>query len=150
MRKALTNQPRTCRSDAIIARILSELSEFSFSPSHSFCRCTGFWRGTAHRTRSREESCTAVMQNCCSRVSTSFGWRQPDSRWNFGAPQPARGSSGLTLGGQLHSGLQNRLRPFGHFLEVVLTYASATPPMQQKLWFRPPLRPLITFRRIVE
>src|SRR6516165_2217220 len=30
-RKVLTNQPRKCRSDTIMARILSELSEFSFS-----------------------------------------------------------------------------------------------------------------------
>jgi hypothetical protein len=27
-------------------RILSELSEFSFALSHSFCRCTTFWRDT--------------------------------------------------------------------------------------------------------
>src|SRR6267378_7805586 len=45
-RQALNIQPRKCRSDTIIARILSELSEFSSSPSHSFCRCTTFWRGT--------------------------------------------------------------------------------------------------------
>src|SRR6267154_2590298 len=45
-RQALNIQLRKCRSDTIIARILSELSEFSFSPSHSFCRCTTFWRGT--------------------------------------------------------------------------------------------------------
>ena len=42
--KALTNQPRKCRSDTIVARILAEKSECSFSPSHSFCRCTTFWR----------------------------------------------------------------------------------------------------------
>jgi hypothetical protein len=35
-RKALTIQPRTCRTDTIMARILSEQSEASFSPSHSF------------------------------------------------------------------------------------------------------------------
>ena len=46
-RKALTIQPRKCRSDAIIAAIISEKSESSFAPSHSFCRCTRFWRGTA-------------------------------------------------------------------------------------------------------
>jgi hypothetical protein len=45
-RKALTIQPRKCRSDAIIAGIISEKSESSFAPSHSFCRCTTFWRGT--------------------------------------------------------------------------------------------------------
>src|SRR6266699_1693002 len=45
-RQALNIQPRKSRSDTIIARILSELSEFSSSPSHSFCRCTTFWRGT--------------------------------------------------------------------------------------------------------
>ena len=45
-RKALTNQPRKCRSDAIIAGSISEKSESSFSPSHSFCGCTTFWRGT--------------------------------------------------------------------------------------------------------
>src|SRR5260370_13090635 len=42
-RKTLNNQPRKCRSDTIMARILAEKSE---SPSHSFCRCTTFWRGT--------------------------------------------------------------------------------------------------------
>jgi hypothetical protein len=47
-RKALTNQPRKCRSDAIIAGIISEKSESSFVPSHSFCRCTTFWRGTTN------------------------------------------------------------------------------------------------------
>ena len=40
-RKALTNQPRK-----IMARILAEKSESSSSPSHSFCRCTTFWRST--------------------------------------------------------------------------------------------------------
>jgi hypothetical protein len=44
--KALTNQPRKCRSDAIIAGIILEKPEASFAPSHSFCRCT-FWLGTA-------------------------------------------------------------------------------------------------------
>jgi hypothetical protein len=34
------DQPRECRSDTIIAGIISEKSESSFSPSHSFCRCT--------------------------------------------------------------------------------------------------------------
>src|SRR5215813_5626253 len=45
-RKELTIHPRRCRSDTIMARILSELSEFSFALSHSFCRCTTFWRDT--------------------------------------------------------------------------------------------------------
>ena len=44
--KALTNQPRKCRSDTIIAGIISEKYESSFAASHSFCRCTTFWRGT--------------------------------------------------------------------------------------------------------
>src|SRR5205823_7443309 len=44
--KELTSQPRKCRNDAIIARILPEPSKFSVAPSHSFCRCTTFWRGT--------------------------------------------------------------------------------------------------------
>jgi len=30
-----------------IAGIISEKSESSFAPSHSFCRCAMFWRGTA-------------------------------------------------------------------------------------------------------
>src|SRR5437762_2660744 len=47
-RKTLTNQPRKCRSDTIMARILAEKSESSLAPSHSFCRCTTFWRGTGH------------------------------------------------------------------------------------------------------
>jgi len=45
-RKTLTNQPRKCRSDTIMVRILAEKSESSSSPSHSFCRCTTFWRST--------------------------------------------------------------------------------------------------------
>src|SRR5215469_13746433 len=48
-RKELTIHPRRCRSDTIMARILSELSEFSFTLSHSFCRCTTFWRDTGLR-----------------------------------------------------------------------------------------------------
>jgi hypothetical protein len=31
----------------VMARILSEQSESSFSPSHAFCGCTTFWRDTA-------------------------------------------------------------------------------------------------------
>jgi hypothetical protein len=46
-RKALTNQPKKCRSDTIMTGILAEKSESILSPSHSFCRCTTFWRGTA-------------------------------------------------------------------------------------------------------
>ena len=46
-RKALTIQPRRCRSDTIIVRSLSEKLESSFSPSRLFCRCTTFWRGTS-------------------------------------------------------------------------------------------------------
>ena len=46
-RIALTNQPKKCRSDTIMSRILAEKSESGLSPSHSFCRCTTFWRGTA-------------------------------------------------------------------------------------------------------
>src|SRR5882762_5165579 len=50
------HQPRKCRSDTIIARILSDLSEFSSSPSHSFCRCTTFWRGTALRVNTKPQA----------------------------------------------------------------------------------------------
>ena len=39
--------PRRCRSNTIMARILAEKTESSFAPSHSFRRCTAFWRGTA-------------------------------------------------------------------------------------------------------
>ena len=53
-RKVLTNQPRKCRSDAIIAGSISEKSESSFSPSHSFCRCTTFWRSTSQRSQKAE------------------------------------------------------------------------------------------------
>src|SRR6266436_2397703 len=45
-RKELTNQPRKCRSDTIMARILAEKTESSLAPSPSFRRCTTFWRGT--------------------------------------------------------------------------------------------------------
>src|SRR5260370_23239555 len=51
--KALTNQPRKCRSHTIIDGVISEKSESSFAPSHSFCRCTTFWRGTTHLRRKR-------------------------------------------------------------------------------------------------
>src|SRR6266404_5733458 len=44
-RKALTNQPRKCRSDTIMARILAEMTKSSLAPSHSFRRCTTFWQG---------------------------------------------------------------------------------------------------------
>src|SRR5271167_1540697 len=69
--KALTNQPRKCRSDAIIARILSEKSESSFSPSHSFCRCTTFWRGTAcdAGSRSRVGASATAAQIVCRPLS---------------------------------------------------------------------------------
>ena len=54
--KALTIQPRKCRSDTIMARILAEKPESSFAPSHSFRRCTTFWRGTAlHKGRVRSK-----------------------------------------------------------------------------------------------
>ena len=49
--KQLTNQPRKCRSDTIMARILAEKTESSLAPSHSFCRCTTFWRGTGFNSR---------------------------------------------------------------------------------------------------
>ena len=48
-RKELTIHPKRCRSDTIMARILSELSEFSFALSDSFCRRTTFWRDTGWR-----------------------------------------------------------------------------------------------------
>jgi len=51
--KELTNQPRKCRSDTIMARILTEETESSLAPSHTFRRCTTFWRDT-ERQKSRE------------------------------------------------------------------------------------------------
>jgi hypothetical protein len=42
-------------TDAMIAGILSEKSESSFAPSHSFCRCTRFWRGTTRCSRQIDE-----------------------------------------------------------------------------------------------
>src|SRR6266481_6250391 len=64
------HQPRKCRSNAIIAGIISEKRESSFAPSHSFCRCTTFWRGSAphkglawlmRRIRSRRLAATAGL-----------------------------------------------------------------------------------------
>src|SRR5215467_8451010 len=49
-RKKLTIQPRRCRSDTIMARIVADKSESSFFASHSFCGCTTFWRGTPQQT----------------------------------------------------------------------------------------------------
>src|SRR6266403_177133 len=43
-RKELTNQPRKCRSDTIMARMLAEKTESSFEPSPSFRRWTTFWQ----------------------------------------------------------------------------------------------------------
>jgi hypothetical protein len=45
-RKPLTNQPRKCRNDTIIAGIISEKYASSLAPSHSFCSCPTF--GEAH------------------------------------------------------------------------------------------------------
>ena len=54
--KALTIHPRRCGSDTIMARILSENSESSFAPSHSFCECTTFWRDIGLVKEDREVS----------------------------------------------------------------------------------------------
>ena len=59
-RKALNNQPSKCRSDTIMSRILPKPPEFSFVPSHSFCRCTTFWRGTTRYERSEDPGTRAV------------------------------------------------------------------------------------------
>lgn len=67
-----------------------------------------------------------------------------------GGAEPGRSSGDLALGGQFHRHLQNWLRPFGHLSDVELLYDSAPSPVQQKLWFRPLLRLLITFCRVVE
>ena len=66
-RKELTIHPRRCRSDTIMARILSALSEFSFAPSHSFCRCTTFWRGTGkEKKKPKNDVCSAANpQSIC-------------------------------------------------------------------------------------
>jgi hypothetical protein len=45
-RNALTIHERRCRSETIMATILSEKSQSSLAPSHSFCECTTFWRDT--------------------------------------------------------------------------------------------------------
>src|SRR5215469_463095 len=57
-RKELTIHPRRSRSDTIMTRILSEPSEFSFTLSHSFCRCTTFWRNSACRMRNASRPLT--------------------------------------------------------------------------------------------
>ena|SRR5277367_3911031 len=59
-RKELRMHPRRCRSDTIMARILSKLSEFSLALSHSFCECTTFWRDTGERI---ENMCIFVLQS---------------------------------------------------------------------------------------
>src|SRR5260370_940098 len=38
--------PGTENADQPTEEIISEKSESSFAPSHSFCRCTTFWRGS--------------------------------------------------------------------------------------------------------
>jgi hypothetical protein len=73
-RKPLTNQPRKCRSETIIAGIISEKSESSFAPSHSFCRCTTFWRGTTtERDRGRislQSGQTSNPSHQCCQIGT--------------------------------------------------------------------------------
>src|SRR5271169_770136 len=72
--KELTNQPRRCRSDTIMARILAEKTESSFAPSHSFRRCTTFWRGTRSRVRSSRGSTEYLTASFINRscISLSF------------------------------------------------------------------------------
>jgi hypothetical protein len=62
--KVLTIQPRKCRSEAIMARMLSELPEFSFLPSHSFRGCTPFWRGTTSSACTRGLYTTTPCATC--------------------------------------------------------------------------------------
>jgi hypothetical protein len=47
---------RFARHEGFIVGIISEKSESRFVPSHSFCRCTRFWRGTgfSYTTAPRE------------------------------------------------------------------------------------------------
>ena len=75
-RKALTNQPRKCRSDTIMARIVAEKSESSFSPSHSFCRCTTFWRGTTVGQLLSSPYCTQILF-----VRIAIGYRRSVRRF---------------------------------------------------------------------
>jgi len=69
--KELTNQPKKCRSDTIMARILAEKSESSLSPSHSFCRCTTFWRGTPRTGATSQASIGVELTNVDSRNTDS-------------------------------------------------------------------------------
>src|SRR6266699_1206702 len=52
---------RKCRSVTIMARILAEKTESSFAPSHSFRRCTRFWRGTPVFVTRREKT---ILSSC--------------------------------------------------------------------------------------
>src|SRR5271167_2814773 len=80
--KELNIQPRKCRSDAIIGRILSEKSESGFAPSLSFCTCTTFWRGTA--SANTEEASYVSTENPKARS------RRPSNRFSrhFFLPLP--------------------------------------------------------------
>src|ERR1700687_2487839 len=48
--KELTNQPKEMSERHDHGKILAEKTESSFAPSHSFRRCTTFWRGTGWPT----------------------------------------------------------------------------------------------------
>ncbi len=59
---------RKCRSVTIMARVLAEKTESSFAPSHSFRRCTRFWRGTPvfrHKTRKNYSLFLPAGRYCC-------------------------------------------------------------------------------------
>src|SRR5215469_358596 len=106
-RKELTIHPRRCRSDTIMARILSELSEFSLALSHSFCTCTTFWRDTGGLDAVQFGE-VAVLGNLRLRF---FWWhrgdprpspshQQGDSEVRFGDSKPVSGPCGRLLVGR--------------------------------------------------
>src|SRR5215469_941720 len=82
-RKELTSHARRCRSDTVLARILSELSEFSFAPSHSFCRCTTFRRDTPSLRRSQlrgwAEIASSALGHCYITIQGHYVYRQSTS-----------------------------------------------------------------------
>jgi hypothetical protein len=86
--KDLTNQPRKCRSDTIMARILAKKTESSFAPSHSFRRRTTFWRGTGLRVRRWTSSLVRPKWKIClirQALGTNVRFRDDSSRkWTPG------------------------------------------------------------------
>ena len=109
-RKELMIHPRRYRSNTIMARILSELSEFSFALIHSFCRCTTFWRDTPQERRNPISG-----GGLASNTPTSSGFASTANDTEDDAPALYLARRGLNRGGSLNrrSAAGRASRPLG-------------------------------------